>query len=63
MEDLKVGDVVQIITKNGPAMTVNEISTQDDEIVECLWFEKTRLHRDWFNKGSIVKLKKDELLF
>lgn len=49
--EFQVGDVVQL-KSGGPRMTVEAV---DEGLVDCVWFEKQKAHRNAFNAALLVK--------
>jgi uncharacterized protein YodC (DUF2158 family) len=50
MDDLKAGDVVNVIT-GGPRMTIEVVG----KLVSCVWFDGTALHKKDFHPETLKK--------
>ena len=53
---LEVGDVVVLMSRTGPRMTVNEVVGNGD--ASCVWFDESdKLHREPFQISALKKVK------
>jgi len=52
----ETGDVVRL-KSGGPKMTVQEITQDEDEYIECIWFEEGNKMMDTFHPDTLEKIE------
>lgn len=58
METFKIGDVV-VLKSGGPKMTINEDAPDEDNTIECVYFEGEKRQHKTFHVETLMKVSEE----